>query len=87
MPDNLAEQRRMSSSHASSSAGQGHSGVPPYPGALPPKGPDQHQSRSKRLASKLLKKMGTKERFRHPASESSAAGAWSLFKASVMHLL
>ena len=33
--------------------------------------PPEHQSRSKRLASKMLKKLGTKERFRNPQADQS----------------
>ena len=84
LPDSQAE-RRASSSHASSSGGQGAFGVPSYPGVLPPRAPgaappEQHQSRSKRLASKLLKKMGTKERFRNPQADSAASGGWAMWE-------
>ena len=84
LPDSQAE-RRASSSHASSSGGQGAVGVPSYPGVLPPRAPgaalpEQHQSRSKRLASKLLKKMGTKERFRNPQADSAASGGWAMWE-------
>ena len=71
--DTQAE-RRMSSSHASTSMSNGmpgmYPGAGPEAGALPPKAPE-HQSRSKRLATKMLKKLGTKERFR---SEQPAPG-------------
>ena len=70
-----ASERRMSSAQTSSSSSQSPSGVPHYPGALPPRPPEQHQSRSKRLASKLLKKMGTKERFRN-AHPETIPGEW-----------
>ena len=84
MPDSQAE-RRASSTHASSSGGQGAFGMPAYPGVLPPRAsgtalPEQHQSRSKRLASKLLKKMGTKERFRNPHADPAASGEWAMSK-------
>ena len=88
MADSQAE-RRASSSHASSSGGQGASGVPSYPGVLPPRAsgaalPEQHQSRSKRLASKLLKKMGTKERFRNPHADLAASGEWAMSEVEAM---
>ncbi|DBA85094.1 TPA: hypothetical protein ACH3X2_005818 [Trebouxia sp. C0005] len=74
--DGQAE-RRMSSSLASTSAdglafGM-YSGAGPEAGALPPRAPE-HQSRSKRLATKMLKKLGTKDRFRNPHPEQPGSG-------------
>jgi len=74
--DGQAE-RRMSSSLASTSAGGlapgMYSGAGPEAGALAPRAPE-HQSRSKRLATKMLKKLGTKDRFRNPHPEQSGSG-------------
>lgn len=76
--------RRMSFSHASSSTvpaasslNSGH-GSGPQAGVLPPRAPE-HQSRSKRLATKMLKKLGTKERFRHPQPEQPGTGMLIIF--------
>ena len=75
--DGQAE-RRMSSSLASTSAGGlapgMYSGAGPEAGALPPRAPE-HQSRSKRLATKMLKKLGTKDRFKNPHPEQPGSGA------------
>ena len=71
--------RRMSSSLASTSAGgfapgmYSGAGAGPEAGALPPRAPE-HQSRSKRLATKMLKKLGTKDRFRNPHPEQPGSG-------------
>ncbi|KAL0049997.1 hypothetical protein WJX82_002413 [Trebouxia sp. C0006] len=74
--DGQAE-RRISSSLASTSAGGPapgmYSGAGPEAGALPPRAPE-HQSRSKRLATKMLKKLGTKDRFRNPHPEQPGSG-------------
>lgn len=74
--DGQAE-RRMSSSLASTSAGGlapgMYSAAGPEAGALPPRAPE-HQSRSKRLATKMLKKLGTKDRFRNPHPEQPGSG-------------
>ena len=78
--DGQAERRR-SSSLASTSAGSPasglHSGAGGGQGGPPPRSPimpPQHQSRSKRLASKMLKKLGTKERFRNPPPDHPPSG-------------
>ncbi|DBA94847.1 hypothetical protein WJX77_009545 [Trebouxia sp. C0004] len=75
--DGQAE-RHMSSSLASTSAGGlapgMYPGAGPQVGALPPRAPE-HQSRSKRLATKMLQKLGTKDRFRNPHPDQPGSGS------------